>query len=160
MRAVETGPLARILGRHENGEESLTALAAAIRPGLLAQRGGADVVGRLITLAQTDPASRAALRDSLLALFGQRRAVLLLATSGIFPVNGWLAETMQRLAHRVLPEAADAEQLHSAVHAIFRPGDARWLESVPADRWFALLDALDFRGQAQDSSMEQVAFDS
>jgi site-specific recombinase len=159
MRAVDADPLARILGRHEIGEESLTALTTAVRPGLLASQDGATVVDRLIALATSDPVSRAALRESLLALFAQRRAVLLLATSGIFPANGWLSETIRRLGHRALPEAADDEQLHSAVHGIFRPADARWLETVPEDRWIALLDALDFSQVAGSPALRKLSGD-
>jgi site-specific recombinase len=159
LHSTHPEDLARIIARHAAGVETLAALASALRPGLLGQETGGGIVGRVTALVRSDVAARAALRESLLQLFAERRAVLLFATSGIFPVRAWLSETVQRIAHRVLPEAAEDEQMHSAVHRIFRPGDARWLAEVPAAQWQALIEALDFETLAKPPGLTRLGGD-
>lgn len=85
---------------------------------------------------------RAALRSVVLKLFSERHAVLLFATSGIYPETGLLTESMRRLSYRLLPEDDDAAQLKSALGSIFQRSDAVWLESAGPALWAALIATL------------------
>jgi site-specific recombinase len=144
-----------ILGRmmHPDAEAvpALAALVAQLRP----RRGGEAATLQsqlqdLIDLLETRPETRAALRAMLLKLFSERHAVLLFATSGIYPETGVITETFRRISHKILPEADDAAQLKSAIGSIFCRRDLLWLDQVTPETWGALFRALRF-DEAEDS---------
>lgn len=105
----------------------------------------------LTALLENRPELRDALRRTVLKLFDERHAVLLFATSGIYPETGILTETLRRVSHQLLPEADDAAQLKSALAGIFRRRDALWLEAVSLETWSALFRSLRFT-EAEDES--------
>lgn len=134
----------------------LAAVADAVRPAR-----GAGAAARLRELAEAlaaQPAARDGLRRALLGLLAQRHAVLLLATSGIYPATGVVAESYERLMHKLLPEADDPIQLKSALGRIFRRGDAEWLEALPAAEWAGFMRVLD-HGAADDAALESLFAD-
>ena len=118
---------------------------AALRP--RRRRDVAEAVENLraLTRALAQQAERRdTLKQALRGLFTQRRAVLLFATSGIYPATGMVAESFRRLSHKLLPEAPDEAQLKDVFLQVFRPGDAAWLEAIGVDDWAALFRALGF----------------
>jgi site-specific recombinase len=81
---------------------ALAQLVAYVRP----PRGQIATVEQdfqaLIALLENRPELRDALRGTVLKLFDERHAVLLFATSGIYPETGILTETLRRISHRLL----------------------------------------------------------
>jgi len=151
--------LARFLQPGIDPLNALAALAGCLRP----RRGQADTaIDRIVQLtALLDARSdlRDGLRQALLQLFARRHAVLLLATSGIYPETGLFAETLRRISHKVLPEVDDEAQLKDAVARVFRRADAAWLETIPAETWGALIRALDFDGERDREGIGRVIED-
>lgn len=111
----------------------------------------AEKLRELCRLLDVGPEFREGLRQALLDLFTQRRSVLLLATSGIYPETGVMAETLRRLSHKLLPEAVDQAQMKDVFGRIFRRRDMRWLEQFPVVEWTALIRALRF-DEVKDAS--------
>ncbi|MDP2196588.1 MAG: preprotein translocase subunit TatB [Rhodocyclaceae bacterium] len=138
--------LARFLQPGLDPFDALAALAGRLRPGRGQTDTAIDCIEQLTKLLDTRPDLRDGLRQALLQLFGTRHAVLLLATSGVYPETGVVAETLRRISHKVLPEVDDEAQLKDAVARVFRRADAAWLETIPAETWGALIRALDFDG--------------
>ncbi|MDP3036155.1 MAG: preprotein translocase subunit TatB, partial [Rhodocyclaceae bacterium] len=138
--------LARFLQPGIDPFDALVALAGRLRPGRGQTDTAIDCIEQLTKLLDTRPDLRDGLRQALLQLFGTRHAVLLLATSGVYPETGVVAETLRRISHKVLPEVDDEAQLKDAVARVFRRADAAWLETIPAETWGALIRALDFDG--------------
>jgi len=95
----------------------------------------------------------------LLDLVARRHGVLLLATAGIYPSTGMFSETFRRFAHRLLPEAEDADQIKDALERIVRPRDAAWLDEVPAADWAAVLAALRLDEAPDDNAARRFAED-
>jgi site-specific recombinase len=122
--------------------EALATLADALRPA----RGAAPDAGvnALAALLDARADLRAGLRTALFDLLSHRHGVLLFATAGIYPETGVFSETLRRLAHRLLPAAADDAQLKDALDRVFRGGDSAWLAQVAPESWAALLRALRF----------------
>lgn len=156
--------LAEILAQESAAVVTLHAVLALVRP----QQGRASTADeqlhRLICLLETQPTLRNALRSQLLGLFAERHAVLLFATSGIYPETGILSETFRRVAHKLLPEADDRAQLKNALGSILQRDDALWLENVAPESWARLFHALQFaetaKGDAANSpGLEQLMTD-
>ncbi|MFZ2302615.1 MAG: site-specific recombinase [Gallionella sp.] len=84
------------------------------------------------------------LKQALRTLFNERGAVLLFATSGIYPETGLIVETLRRLSHKLLPEAPDEAQLKDVFLTVFQPGDAGWVEAIAVEDWMMLISALRF----------------
>jgi len=139
--------LARFLQPGIDPLDALAALAGRLRPGRRQADTAIDRIEQLAALLDARPDLRDGLRQALLQLFGTRHAVLLLATSGIYPETGLFAETLRRISHKVLPEVDDDAQLKDAVARVFRRADAVWLETIPAEAWGALIRALGFAGE-------------
>lgn len=138
----------------------LAAVIDELRPLRGSSADAAQRLGEYVRRLGEQPALRAALRDDLLAVILQRHAVLLLATSGIYPGTGVVSEACERLSHKLLPEADDPIQLKSALGRIFRRDDADWLEALPAADWAELFRVLDFgaaeSGAALDGLFEDL----
>jgi site-specific recombinase len=119
--------------------DTLRLLMDRIRPGR-ATPGDAELRLRaMLAVLRARPDLRHALIETLERLCADRHAVLLLATSGIYPNTGFLAETARRLSHKLLPEAEEPSQLKSALGVIARPGDAHWLASISFEAWLGLV---------------------
>jgi site-specific recombinase len=95
-------------------------------------------------ILQSEPALAIGLRTHILQLLGQRHAVLLLATSGIYPATGVFAETMRRLSHKLLPEVDDSKQLKDALRELLKVSDADWLARGDLQEWKTLIALLNF----------------
>jgi len=85
---------------------------------------------------------RQALSSALDHLLRSRHAVLLFATSGIYPNTGLLAETSRRLSHKLLPEAEEPTQLKSVIGTLLRPQDGPWIAALSSDVWLAVVRLL------------------
>lgn len=134
--------LAALLKPDVDALEALAALVDDLRP---ASGRPATVEERLQALVGMLHASadlRAALCQALVQLFTRRHAVLLFATSGIYPETGVFTELRRRYYQKLLPEADDGIQLKHCLARIFRRSDARWLAAVPVGLWVELLAAL------------------
>ncbi len=113
----------------------------ALRP---QQRNGAAQLPAVIAALQDQPEAVQALRTLLLSCFTQRHAVLLFATSGIYPATGVFAETWRRLSHKLLPEADEGTQLKDALRELLQASDADWLMASDPQDWQALITLLGF----------------
>lgn len=123
---------------------TLAALVDKLRPVRGEITSAEERLRELVAILDARPDLRGGLRDALLQLFAQRHAVLLFATSGIYPETGVVAETLRRISHKLLPEADNAVQLKDVFGQIFRRSDAGWLEGIPLEDWIALIDVLRF----------------
>jgi site-specific recombinase len=135
----------------------LMALFDVLRPQF---RNGNSQLPALIALLQAEPLLIDGLRKTLLQLFSQRHAVLLLATSGIYPATGVLSETMRRVSHKLLPEVDDVTQLKDALRELLKPSDAEWLAASDPQDWQTLIHLLDFDSGAPDSGSSSMLADA
>lgn len=123
----------------------LTELVAALRPGRRSDVAMAvENLHALIRNLDQQDALRDRLKHALRTLFKERGAVLLFATSGIYPETGLIAESLRRLSHKLLPEAPDEAQLKDVFLTIFQPTDADWVEAIGVGDWVMLISALRF----------------
>ncbi len=113
--------------------------------------GGDSQLPALLSLLQDEPHLANGLRLSLLQLFSNRHAVLLLATSGIYPATSVLSETMRRISHKLLPEVDDVSQLKDALREILKPSDAEWLAASKPEDWQSLIRLLGFDNSQTNS---------
>nr|WP_315481075.1 recombinase [uncultured Undibacterium sp.] len=113
--------------------------------------GGDSQLPALLSLLQEEPHLANGLRVSLLQLFSNRHAVLLLATSGIYPATSVLSETMRRISHKLLPEVDDVSQLKDALREILKPSDAEWLAASKPEDWQSLIRLLGFDNSQTNS---------
>jgi len=113
--------------------------------------GGDSQLPALLSLLQDEPHLANGLRVSLLQLFSNRHAVLLLATSGIYPATSVLSETMRRISHKLLPEVDDVSQLKDALREILKPSDAGWLAASKPEDWQSLIRLLGFDNSQTNS---------
>lgn len=113
--------------------------------------GGDSQLPALLSLLQEEPHLATGLRVSLLQLFSNRHAVLLLATSGIYPATSVLSETMRRISHKLLPEVDDVSQLKDALREILKPSDAEWLAASKPEDWQSLIRLLGFDNSQTNS---------
>ena len=120
---------------------SLVKLFDYLRP---AVRHGQSQLTTLIALLQNEPQLALGLRDCLLNLFSQRHAVLLFATSGIYPATGVFSETLRRISHKLLPEIDDVTQLKDALRELLQASDAEWLAESSLEEWGTLIALLQF----------------
>lgn len=81
-------------------------------------------------------------RIALAKVLQGRQAVLLFASSGVYPDTGFVTETLRRMAHKALPEVEDARQLKSLLGQIFKAEDGDWLAAIPDELWQATLRLL------------------
>lgn len=120
---------------------ALMALFDGIRP---SSKGDHSQLPSLLRLLEQEPELVARLRAALLQLFEQRHAVLLLATSGIYPATSVLSETLRRVSHKLLPEVDDPSQLKDALREILKPSDAEWITASNPNDWQDLIRLLGF----------------
>lgn len=135
----------------------LVRLFAALRP---ATRHSSHQLPALIALLQSEPKLAAGLRKALLQQFSQRHAVLLLATSGIYPATGVFSETLRRISHKLLPEVDDATQLKDALRELLQAGDAHWLAESSLEDWQQLIVLLGFDSVPSDPGSSSLLADS
>jgi site-specific recombinase len=133
----------------------LMELFDALRP---QTRGAESQLPALLALLKDEPSLCAGLRAKLLQLFSNRHAVLLLATSGIYPATSVLSETMRRISHKLLPEVDDVSQLKDALRELLKPSDAEWLAASRTEDWQSLICLLGFNSsQANDGGTAMLA---
>lgn len=135
----------------------LVRLFAALRP---ATRHSSHQLPALIALLQSEPELAAGLRKALLQQFSQRHAVLLLATSGIYPATGVFSETLRRISHKLLPEVDDATQLKDALRELLQASDAHWLAESSLEDWQQLIVLLGFDSVPSDPGSSSLLADS
>nr|WP_315468289.1 recombinase [uncultured Undibacterium sp.] len=119
----------------------LVRLFALLRP---TTRHGPHQLPALIALLESEPELAIGLRNALLSLFSQRHAVLLLATSGIYPATGVFSETLRRISHKLLPEVDDATQLKDGLRELLQASDANWIAESRHEDWQRIITLLDF----------------
>jgi len=105
----------------------------------------ANLVLSLCHVLDTQPQARAALRQALLSVLGERKPVSLYVDAGIQPSTGFFAEIWRRLSHKILPGAINPAYLKDLFALIFpHQSDEQWVLAVPEETWLELLDALRF----------------
>ena len=78
------------------------------------------------------------LRTALLTLFAQRRQLSLYSESGLLPNTGFFSELHRKLAHRLLPELTEPDELRDCIRLIFHhPYDAVWINTIPLEEQLA-----------------------
>ncbi len=99
----------------------------------------------LCHLLQTHLGYQAMLRHALLRLIGECKAVSLYADTGIQPSTGFFSEMANRVGRKFLPEVKHPQYLNDVFALVFhQQNDALWVEHVPDEVWYALLDVLGF----------------
>lgn len=135
----------------------LVRLFAALRP---TSRNGVHQLPALIALMQSEPELAVGLRNALLRQFSQRHAVLLLATSGIYPATGVFSETLRRISHKLLPEVDDVTQLKDGLRELLQAGDAHWLAESRLEDWQELIALLGFDAVSSDLGSSSLLADT
>jgi site-specific recombinase len=151
--------LAAFLDPETDSLSNLAALVDVIRPGTGKTGTVNDRLDRLVVLLEERPDWRDGLRQALLQLFTRRHAVLLFATSGIYPETGVFTELRRRVNQKLLPEADDNIQLKHAIRRIFQRSDAHWLEAVPAELSARLINSLHIHTVSNSGGMHRILED-
>lgn len=107
----------------------------------------------LVLLLQQRSDYRDGLRAAILQIVAGRHAVLLFATSGIYPETGAYTEARRRISEKFLPAADDGIQLKYALARIFRRNDVIWLNTLSESTLVTLLKVLNFEEVAQHESL-------
>jgi site-specific recombinase len=88
---------------------------------------------------------RAGLRNSLVQMALTHRHSELYTLTGILPNTSFVAETLQRIGHKVLPEVLDAGLLRTVLRRTFdRSSDRHWVIGVGEEAWAELFAAARF----------------
>jgi site-specific recombinase len=128
---------------------ALKGVVDALRPRNAISDIAIEHIETVIELLATRPDLRDALCHALSEVFFSRHAVLLFATSGIYPETGLLIETRRRINQKMLPDADDEVQLKYVFARLFKRSDAKWVEAVPTDLWVRFIRLL-FSGQQEN----------
>lgn len=137
----------------------LATLVDKLRPARRETISSAERLQLLVSILANRPDLRNGLREALLHLFFRRHAVLLFATSGIYPETGMFGETFRRFFHSLLPEADDNIQLKAVLGSIFRSRDAGWLEQISLDDWIVFIHTMRFDEAENQSGLDNLAND-
>lgn len=126
--------------------ELLAELVAQLRPDDAADSESARRnLQALCHILNTRPELRHALRNGLTKLAQTYRHGELYTSTGILPNTGFVAETLHRIGHKLLPEVLDPDLLRSVLRRAFdRPGDRRWVIGAGEQAWIELLMAIRF----------------
>jgi site-specific recombinase len=99
----------------------------------------------LARLVSEQALMRDSLRNAILDLLRNRKAVSLYVDAGVFPNTGFLSESFRRISHSLLPDVPDMTRLKDVVDALFnRSSDALWVQSIDDSVWLDVLVSLDF----------------
>lgn len=111
----------------------LTDLFAVIRPRSRQELEHAPEtwLGMLEMLEQ-QPHWQTALAHTMLLFFSSREQRRFYTEAGLLPNTGFFSELHRKLAHKLLPELTDRQDLKDCIHIIFwHPGDQIWMERIP-----------------------------
>lgn len=101
-----------------------------------------NIRAETVHLAQ-QPALAAALADDLLTLLSMPYQTPFYGEIGVRSGLGFWLELAQRLSQRLLPPAANGEQLTDVIGLVFRQHDHLWVSAVSDETWMQLMAALD-----------------
>jgi len=124
----------------------LVALVDALRPRRASDgAAAAAAVEQLAAVLDDDTDRRDALRDALVGLLAQRKAVHLFCDTGVLASEGFFSALGARLGRKLLPAEINPERLKDLLSLIFHDdADHRWLAAVPDETWLGLFHALAF----------------
>jgi site-specific recombinase len=136
----------------------LIALVDAIRPA--DPHDGDAAVTRLhelTALLQSQAGLARTLRTYLLDQLAVRQHSHLYADTGILTSEGFLTTVRKRIAHRFLPEEIRDDYLKDLFGLAFhRNTDYLWVEQIPDEAWFALLEVLDFDAEPSHPGLLKI----
>lgn len=90
------------------------------------------------------------LREAVIRLFRERKAVSLYVSSGLLTGNGFFSESARRVTDRLLPEVIEPGYMRGVLAILFhRKTDEIWVTNVPDEDWAALIDILFDRNEAE-----------
>ena len=128
--AVDPTPLVALARRLRAGDRALTS-------------GAAERFDRWLSALESDPALRDEVTRHFVAMVAQTWHVGFFADLGVPPPDGFRAELVRRVFHRLLPEDFEDDQLKDWARRLFgRARAAQWALSIPADRWERLAGLL------------------
>ena len=106
----------------------------------------APVIARIeqLVLALGDhPALRERLREHLEQGLEQARHLTLYTGIGLYSRRGFLREFVERLYERLNPRPMQRQDLRDVLAYVFhRPDDPQWVNALPDDAWWRLLEAV------------------
>ena len=106
----------------------------------------APVIARIeqLVLALGDhPALRVRLREHLEQGLEQARHLTLYTGIGLYSRRGFLREFVERLYERLNPRPIQRQDLRDVLAYVFhRPDDPKWVNALPDDAWWRLLEAV------------------
>ncbi len=122
----------------------LADLVNKIRPGRFRKNSAAiKRVQELTAMLKENPAWRTGLRKMLDTLVAETDTLSLYSEAGILPTDGFFSESFRKVAHTILPPAADAGELRYIVSSLFhKKDDFEWLQNIPGTVIAELLDTL------------------
>jgi site-specific recombinase len=132
-----TVPLVEVFRRMGTAEEDplhlLTDLFASIRPSTRKELVHApEIWQRMLEMLEQHPDWQAALAHTMLLFFSGREQRRFYTEAGLLPNTGFFSELYRKLAHKLLPELTDRQDLKDCIHIIFwHPGDQAWMERIP-----------------------------
>ena len=136
----------------------LISLVDAIRPTDPADGDAALAhLQELTALLQSQAALAKTLRIYLLELLAVRQHSHLYADTGILTNEGFFTTVRKRIAHRILPEEIRDDYLKDLFGLAFhRKTDYLWVEKIPDEAWFALLEVLDFDAEPSHPGLLKI----
>lgn len=135
---------------------ALAALTAALRP-----RNSREAAARirwleLLRQLEQEPATQLALREALLGFFAARRQVAFFSDSGLLPNSGFFSEAARILAHKLLPEPRDRDDLRSGIRELFPTArDAAWIGTISDEERHAFWRLLRLSGSENANALQQ-----
>ena len=113
---------------------------------------------QLVEIAEAEPAFAHRLSATFASVLRDTNAVSFFADAGIPGDRGFTAETIDRIAHGILPQAPDDGSLDHFVSRVFRRArDCAWIDEVPVELFGRLANILGDVFGALRPAMEDAA---
>jgi site-specific recombinase len=158
-QTLESDLIRLVAGAAEEPLEAWRQLIDRVRPARGAD-GDAELRWRaILSVLQQRDELRYAWSQALGQVLAQRHAVLLFATSGIYPNTGLLAETSRRLTQKLLPEAEEPTQLKSTLGLLLRASDERWIAALSPELWLMLVRTMAPTSEAAAAGWRRLSND-
>ena len=155
-------PVERVFQRMAAGEEDplhlVAALMGAIRPMKRSDDGAATRSWQEMNgLLAVHPGYREAARTTILSLFSGRKQRAFYTEAGLLPNTGFFSELRRKLAHKVLPELIDEQDLKDCVHVIFpEVRDQEWMASIPLEDRVAFWKLLGLEADRDREALQRM----
>lgn len=150
-----------LLSLSDAAEELLPAkkLVAEIRPSVLTSDNKAiEKIDALIQLLKLEPGLKEKFSGYILQMIRSKDCVDAFCESGILPGTTFWAGLLRRITHKIVPELYEENDLRTAIVNVFSSKtDAKWLKSVPVEKWSELFAFIEIKADDQKLLQNEIA---